>query len=149
MYTIIGRNYKTGKLIVIYKTISKREAEANVESIAHAFVKSREGEVPFRIYESKSKKFGKVPFGHFICKSSKFAKFTVMNKVKIPGLIYNTYRIEKVVSFQVLRDETEEPEPEPDLIQLRSADRDLLERSEDWKEIHSRIILHSAEKEKK
>jgi hypothetical protein len=136
MYNIISRDFKSGILLTKFSVNNYLEALSLVEALAYDFIEAKEGINNYKIYnKSLSGQFGKVPYGYCICKSrNKYLKLTIFQKELIKGILYNSWKMTKIISFQILEPEKKN---ESELFRPETDEFRIQEKIIKWNTIHS------------
>lgn len=87
--------------IILDSSNDIRYLRYRLEELAYAYVNELQV-VDFNFYpKSKSKKYGKCPYGYFMIADGE--KITIYNKEKINGWVYNSYRVNKICTFTLIK----------------------------------------------
>ena len=110
MYAIYINDYKIhdSKIIKIFK--SKLEGLQYMENLVEDFIKLKNGEINNQtniFYEPssmKSRSWLSKPYGFFKTRkpSDSFYKISVWNKIEEPGYLYNSYKIDKIFTIDLI-----------------------------------------------
>ena len=138
MFIIVARNYVSGKMYKMGETQNKFDTYFRIEEFATDYVEKKMGRLNNDIYSrSKSRTWGKVPNGFFVAKHDKFPKMLVYEKKEVRGILYNTTKVNLVISFEIceIADEQKIVEDEEDEEFEFEGDK------KNWEFVHKEITL--------
>lgn len=114
----------------VYEAANVNELFCMAEQMATEYLKTLQ--IDGKIYkQQESKKHKNIPCSYYII--AKIDVYSVYHKYKIPGYIYNTYKVNKLASFKIIRTEKKR------FINTLQQDPHMYTKNELFADIHSDI----------